>query len=84
MMPSNEAGFYQLTALLLTTGPYKAFSGEKNVSQYGNSSHLILIIKRHLNQLSDSFLSNIDSKTLNQETCTCLIIRGAHTLPGSL
>jgi len=63
-MPSNEAGFYQLTALLpVKTGPYKALSGEKNVPQYCNSSQSYTHhLKDYLNQLSDSFLSNIDSK----------------------
>ena len=70
-MPSNEAGFYQLTALLpVKTGPYKALSGEKNSSQYCNSSQSYTHhLKDYLNQLSDSFLSNIDSKSSKSMAC---------------
>jgi len=64
-MPSHEAGYYQLTALLpIKAGPYTSFACQENgsVSSDRNQSY-VHHLKDYLNQLSDSFLKNIDSKS---------------------
>ena len=61
-MPSHEAGFYQLTALLpIKTGLYTNLPCQENVSDPcdGTQSYAHHL-KDYLNQLSDSFLKNID------------------------
>ena len=61
-MPSHEAGFYQLTALLpIKTGLYTNLPCQDNVSDPcdGTQSYAHHL-KDYLNQLSDSFLKNID------------------------
>ena len=61
-MPSHEAGFYQLTALLpIKTGLYTNLPCQENVSDpYDSTQSYAHHLKDYLNQLSDSFLKNID------------------------
>ena len=64
-MPSQEAGFYQLTALLpIKDGPYTSLDCDDIVSEPCASTRSYAHhLKNYLNQLSDSFLKNIDSKS---------------------
>ena len=61
-MPSHEAGFYQLTALLpIKTGLYTNLACQENVSDPCDATQSYAHhLKDYLNQLSDSFLKNID------------------------
>ena len=61
-MPSHEAGFYQLTALLpIKTGLYTNLPCQENVSDPSDGTQSYAHhLKDYLNQLSDSFLKNID------------------------
>ena len=63
-MPSNEAGFYQLTALLpIKTGPYIRLNPDQSAGvPSDNPQSYVHHLKACLNQLSDSFLKNIDPK----------------------
>lgn len=64
-MPSHEAGYYQLTALLpIKAGPYTSSLCQDNISRPCDSTQSYAFhLKCYLNQLSDSFLENIDSKS---------------------
>lgn len=61
-MPSHEAGFYQLTALLpIKTGLYTNLPCQENVSDPSDGTQSYAHhLKGYLNQLSDSFLKNND------------------------
>ncbi|ABI45172.1 hypothetical protein [Synechococcus sp. CC9311] len=61
-MPSHEAGFYQLTALLpIKSGLYTSLPCQENVSgPCDGTQSYAHHLKAYLNQLSDSFLKNID------------------------
>jgi len=64
-VPSQEAGFYQLTALLpIKDGPYTSLDCDDIVSEPCASTRSYAHhLKNYLNQLSDSFLEKIDSKS---------------------
>ena len=64
-MPSQEAGFYQLTALLpIKDGAYTSLDCEDIVSvPCASTRSYAHHLKNYLNQLSDSFLKKIDSKS---------------------
>ncbi len=61
-MPSNEAGFYQLTALLpIKAGAYSSLLGENNASNaFESTRSYVHHLKAYLNKLSDSYLQEID------------------------
>ncbi|AII48271.1 hypothetical protein KR52_03755 [Synechococcus sp. KORDI-52] len=68
-MPSNEAGFYQLTALLpIKAGPYTSLNpDESDAGTRNNPESYVRHLKAFLNQLSDSFLENIDLKQSSED-----------------
>ena len=68
-MPSNEAGFYQLTALLpIKAGPYTSLNPGESTGVHGdNPQSYAHHLKACLNQLSDSFLENITEHDQSQD-----------------
>ena len=82
-MPSQEAGFYQLTALLpIKDGPYTSLNCDDIVSEPCASTRSYAHhLKYYLNQLSDSFLEKIDSKSSLIQICIYLITQDARILP---